>query len=469
MFSPIIRIILLLIFLASIIFCGFFVYKLPNKIANGITKYLILQNAESIAKFYDEILYRRYDTTITSLLVTPKDLWQKNDSFQDFINYSSSYSKYFNVLAINLYLPNKVEILRNNQLRSDEYDAGRLIDELQTQKSTYRILENIDLVGTHFTNHIEKLVQIILPIEYNGSKIYIEILYDISLVNNFIKKDILYFGYGNIIILVIAYCLFGYSFRRNLQLIASQHDFNQKLTDAVKKAEEDNSDKSKFIANVSHELRTPLNSIIGFSDIILKEELGPVGTPEYKEYLTNINNAGNHLLGLINDILDYSKAEAGKLNFDLIETNLNKIVQTCLRIMQPKAADAKVNMIDQISNTVINFNTDPKRLKQVFLNILSNSVKFTPENGSITISAIIDEKSKKLFIKIQDTGIGIAAKDIAKAMSTFGQIDNKRSRQYEGTGLGLPLTKKLVELMQGEFQIDSEVGYGTTITLIFPI
>jgi two-component system cell cycle sensor histidine kinase PleC len=251
-------------------------------------------------------------------------------------------------------------------------------------------------------------------------------------------------------------------------MIEKQHEVNLELAEAKEKAEVESSEKSKFLANISHELRTPLNAIIGFSEIIKTESLGPVGNQQYKDYANDINNSGTHLLSLINDILDYSKAAAEKLKVESIELDVTKILTTSMRLVKPRAEEAKVNLVEDISKETLILVADPKRLKQAVLNLLSNSVKFTPENGSVTMSAWIDHKANILNIQVKDTGIGIADNDISKAMSTFGQVDSKLSRKYEGTGLGLPLTKKLVELMKGKFNIQSELGFGTTVTLSFP-
>ncbi|MFN7038544.1 MAG: sensor histidine kinase [Alphaproteobacteria bacterium] len=251
------------------------------------------------------------------------------------------------------------------------------------------------------------------------------------------------------------------------KLIEAQHDQNLELTEAKIKAEQESNEKSKFLANVSHELRTPLNAIIGFSEIIKTEAMGAIGVPQYKDYINDINNSGTHLLSLINDILDYSKAEAEKLEVDAVEVDLTKTMIMSMRFVQPRAEEAKVKLIEDFPKEHIVLVADPKRIKQVLLNILSNAVKFTPEGGSVTLSAGVEIEKKQLFIRIKDTGIGMAEKDIPKAMATFGQVDNKLSRKYEGTGLGLPLTKKLVELMKGTFNIQSELGFGTTVTITF--
>jgi two-component system cell cycle sensor histidine kinase PleC len=251
------------------------------------------------------------------------------------------------------------------------------------------------------------------------------------------------------------------------KIINKQFETNRDLEEAKNKAETENTAKTEFLANVSHELRTPLNAIIGFSEIMMSETYGKIENAQYRDYVNDINNSGKHLLSVINDILDFSKASADKLKVDHVELDLNKLASSSMRFVKPRADEAKVQLLEDLPKEHIIIMADPKRLKQALLNLLSNSVKFTPENGSVTMVIRKDEGQKKVQIQVVDTGIGMSDKDIPKALASFGQVDNKLSRKYEGTGLGLPLTKKLVELMQGEFDLQSELGKGTTVTLTF--
>ena len=255
-------------------------------------------------------------------------------------------------------------------------------------------------------------------------------------------------------------------YRKNAKLLSSQYSANLELQEKKENAERDSISKSQFLANVSHELRTPLNSIIGFSEIIQSESLGPLGNSQYKEYIKDINHAGVHLLSLINDILDFSKAEANRLSIELVKCDLGKIVESCFNMMLPKAKEAKVELKKDMPEQKIVLLADARRMKQVILNMLSNSVKFTPENGFVKLS--VEVKQEQIVIEISDNGIGIAQQDLYRVMSVFGQADSAHSRKYEGTGLGLPLSKKLVELMNGTFDVKSEPNLGTVVTLSFP-
>lgn len=251
------------------------------------------------------------------------------------------------------------------------------------------------------------------------------------------------------------------------KIINKQEQINKELVAAKIRAEVENSAKTYFLANVSHELRTPLSAIIGFSEIILSENAGKLHNPVYKDYIKDINNSGKHLLAVINDILDFSKASADKLQVDYVEVDLNKIASSSIRFVKPRADQCLVKITQNLPQERVIIKADPKRLKQALLNLLSNAVKFTPPNGEVSVSISKDAIKMLVFITIADTGIGIKDQDIPKALTSFGQIDNKLSKKYAGTGLGLPLTKRLIELMGGKFSMQSKVDEGTKVTLIF--
>ncbi len=270
------------------------------------------------------------------------------------------------------------------------------------------------------------------------------------------------------IVFLVFFGIVMYNTNYAQRVINKQFETNRELEEAKVKAENESLAKTQFLANVSHELRTPLNAIIGFSEMILSETYGKLENPQYRDYINDISNSGKHLLSVINDILDFSKASADKLKVEAMDLNLNKLATASMRLVKPRADEAGVTLVEDIPNETIVIRADPKRLKQALLNLLSNSVKFTPSGGEVTLVVRKDAVKKLVFIAVSDTGIGMSDQDIPKALSSFGQIDSKLSRKYEGTGLGLPLTRKLVELMNGTFDIQSVVGQGTTITLTFP-
>lgn len=247
---------------------------------------------------------------------------------------------------------------------------------------------------------------------------------------------------------------------------------NQELENSRMLAESASKSKSEFLANISHELRTPLNAIIGFSDIIKGQMYGPVGNARYMDYARDINDSGMHLLRIINDILDISKAEAGMLSFDEREIQITRMAQTCMRLVSEQAKRNGITLISDIPENLPLIWGDYIRFKQVILNLLSNAVKFTREGGSVTLRVGIedDEISGREYIRvsIDDTGIGMEEDEIEVAMQFFGQVDGGLNRKYEGTGLGLPLAKKLTEMQGGVFSITSRRGTGTSVSFTIP-
>ncbi len=231
------------------------------------------------------------------------------------------------------------------------------------------------------------------------------------------------------------------------------------------RAEEANQSKSEFLANMSHELRTPLNAINGFSDIMKKEMFGPLGDARYKEYVNDILFSGQHLLSLINDILDMSKIEAGKMTLNTEPMMMSDMIEQVIRIVRGRADENRLKLLYDGSVTP-EIEADPRAVKQILLNLTTNAIKFTPEGGMVRIA--VEAKSAGLIIHVSDTGIGISAENIARIAQPFEQIDSQHSRQHEGTGLGLALSKSLVELHGGNFNISSVVGEGTTVTFTLP-
>ncbi|MBV8060952.1 MAG: PAS domain S-box protein [Alphaproteobacteria bacterium] len=240
------------------------------------------------------------------------------------------------------------------------------------------------------------------------------------------------------------------------------------LLQAKEQADFANRSKSEFLANMSHELRTPLNAIIGFAEIIKGEMFGPVGQAQYVEYASDIFDSGSLLLSLINDILDMSKIESGKR--DLAETNMDidNTVQSVVRLVAARAKMSKQHLNVRVARDMPALRGEERAIKQVLTNLLTNAIKFTPEGGDVTLEAYMDDKNR-IVIRVTDTGIGIAPEDIPVALAPFGQIESALSRTHQGTGLGLPLTKALVELHDGIFDLQSKVSVGTSVTLTFPV
>ena len=232
-------------------------------------------------------------------------------------------------------------------------------------------------------------------------------------------------------------------------------------------AELANRSKSEFLANMSHELRTPLNAIIGFSELMKNEVLGAIAIPAYSGYVRDIHDSANHLLNIINDILDLSRIEAGKLKLFETSVDLGAAAQGTARLVTDRAADSGVRVSSDIEANLPMLLGDERLVKQILINLLANAVKFTPRGGSVVVRAFKDAEGR-LGLTVADTGIGIAEADLARVMEPFGQADGSLRRRYEGTGLGLPLVRSFVELHGATFDLKSQVGAGTTATVMFP-
>ncbi len=233
------------------------------------------------------------------------------------------------------------------------------------------------------------------------------------------------------------------------------------------RAEAANHSKSEFLANMSHELRTPLNAINGFSEIMAGEMFGPLGHARYKEYAGDILNSGQHLLSLINDILDMSKIESGKMTLRFEPVAIDEVVEDTLRLVRQRAEKAGLKIRVHLPQSLPEIEADFRALKQVLINLMTNAVKFTPQGGTITVSAV--QTDINVHVRVTDTGIGIAEKDKERLAKPFEQIENQFSKTKEGTGLGLALTKSLIEMHNGRMDVDSQLGQGTTVEVTLPI
>ena len=239
------------------------------------------------------------------------------------------------------------------------------------------------------------------------------------------------------------------------------------LRAAKEAAELANRAKSEFLANMSHELRTPLNAVIGFSEIILAEAFGPVGVPKYAEYAGDIRDSGQHLLDLINDILDLSKIEAGKLDLHEETVDVKRAARAALTLVKERAEGAGLKLGCVVPGDLPRLRADARKLKQIVLNMLTNAVKFTPSGGTVTLRVGHDDDGG-LTIAVADTGIGIAKADIATALAPFGQVESAITRKHHGTGLGIPLMRALAEMHGARFALESVPGEGTTVSVRFP-
>ena len=225
--------------------------------------------------------------------------------------------------------------------------------------------------------------------------------------------------------------------------------------------------KSEFIANMSHELRTPLNTVMGFSKLLTEHEKRKLPDGEIVEYARLIHDAARHLLSVINDILDISKIQSGKYSLDSREIALDEIIAACLSSLRLMAQEAQVNLNANVPDRLPMVRGDGVKLRQVFTNLLSNAIKFTPAGGTVTADCVV-QQDKNVIVFVRDTGIGMTPEELSVAVTPFGQVDGGKNRWREGTGLGLPIAKALVELHGGSLDIKSTKGTGTEVAVRLP-
>ena len=250
-------------------------------------------------------------------------------------------------------------------------------------------------------------------------------------------------------------------------LIAELEQAKSISDDARSRAEEANLAKSRFLATMSHELRTPLNAILGFSEIMQGELLGPHSNPTYKEYANDIHQSGQHLLNLINEILDISRIEAGRYELNEGPVSLAGVAEDCHRLMRLRAENKGLKIVEAFAPNLPQIWADERAIRQICLNLLSNAIKFTPSGGTVTLT-IGRTSAGGQFLSVKDTGPGIPEGEIPRVLRSFGQGSLAHQTAEGGTGLGLPITKGLTELHDGVFELKSKLRYGTEVIVTFP-
>lgn len=249
--------------------------------------------------------------------------------------------------------------------------------------------------------------------------------------------------------------------------ITAEREDERQLRQARDDSERANAAKAEFVANMSHEFRTPLNAIIGFAQVLRDEMFGPLGSPRYGSYVADILESGEHLLELVNDILDLAKADAGRLELEENLVDIRLLIEQSMRFVRDRAARERIVMETRLDSGLPRLLGDGRRLRQLLLNLLTNSVKFTPHGGSITITAGLCPAGG-IEIAIADTGIGMTSEELKVALEPFGQIQRRRHGRLEGTGLGLPIASRIAQMHGGALEIDSAPGKGTTARVLLP-
>lgn len=250
--------------------------------------------------------------------------------------------------------------------------------------------------------------------------------------------------------------------------ITLRKQMEQSLRMAKDQADAANRAKSVFLANMSHELRTPLNAIIGFSEMMSKETFGPLGHDKYGEYMTDVLSSARHLLEIINEVLDMSKIEAGRIELDEGEVDMQALVRSVTRMMDSRAFGNNLTLKTHIEENLPNLQGDQRLVRQILINLVGNAVKFSRSGGTVEVDCRMLEDGR-MQIKVRDEGMGIPGDKIQQAMEPFGQVsDRPENSNFQGTGLGLPLAKAMAELHDGELDLESEVGKGTTVFIAFP-
>ncbi len=290
------------------------------------------------------------------------------------------------------------------------------------------------------------------------------------------QHEILHFSIMNTQAIVIGLLAQDLRVRVNRRLIKMRSEANErehKLAEALSQAklysaaQQENKAKTEFLANMSHELRTPLNAILGFSEMMSREMFGPINNEKYKEYTNTIFDAGQHLLSLVNDILDLSRIQLDEKNLVVQPVDMDRVCNNCISIVRERAQRGGVSLAFKSEPNLPQVETDERRLKQILINLLTNAVKFTPHNGSIVVE-VAHRQDGSVVLCVRDTGIGMSEEELQNATKPFWQADSGLDRSYDGTGLGLALVRELAIVMRADFSLKSRRGRGTVATLVLP-
>lgn len=369
---------------------------------------------------------------------------------------------------------------QNSQIGEDKNAHPGFLSAAIRGKPSSKLTHREEFYSFNGIVNDREVVETYLPVNFDKQKVgaVFELYFDATADNDKVKREI---TMAIILLLSVFALMYGSMFfivRRANGILRQQYAQIEKneetavlqkdaLESARYEAEAASRAKSQFLANMSHELRTPLNAIIGFSSTMKERVFGDLGHEKYDEYVQDIANSGEHLLDLINDVLDVSAIEAGMLELHEEELECDKLIESALRLIKPRADSEGIEISKKLNFGACKLRADERRFKQIILNLLSNAVKFTPSGQRIEITTDVS-RDHGAEIKISDQGSGMTEEEIEIALTPFGQVGGKRDEHLEGTGLGLPLTKALIEAHGGTLDFESQPNVGTTVTVNFP-
>lgn len=433
---------------------------------------VVAQNtAQSLNQLFSNAVWPRYSGFITSAHEWDAATLALHPASRDLLAEADMLTAGTRILKFKIYNPHGLTVFssRPEEIGSSKYNSPGLQKAL-TGQITSQLEHRARFAAANGDLTDIQIVQSYLPVRAAAGgpaiavlEVYIDVTEPYALVRLNVRE-------ANVImmlVLAVAFLMIVTVTYRAERELESRRRENSELAAARQQAETANRAKSLFLANMSHELRTPLNAIIGFTEMIRGEYLGPLGEKRYLAYTDHILDAGRHLLLIINDVLDLSKIEAGKMAVEARSVDAAELIRSTLRLVERDAIAAGIALAAELPDNLPEVKADAGKLRQVLLNLLSNAVKFTAAGGRVTVTAARGEKS--LLVYVNDTGIGIDPRHMAQALAPFGQIGHPFVRQAGGTGLGLPLSKQLVELMGGELLIDSKPGVGTSVRISLPL